>query len=296
MTRNNNPNPQFAEYLPDTLYVGGTPMSYFDVGEGPTVLLLHSGGGSKLQWRALVDRLAPSYRVLAPDMPAHGLTPPRPRGGLHRLEPMVEFFSPLVEMAGGPVHIVGHSMGATYALELAAAWQDRTRSLTLAEPSAFALLRAVGATEAWEEIEAVAVEHRALAAQGDLEGCGDVFMGYWIGLEAWRTMPPRRREAVLGTLAMIADGWADAFDPRYTPERYRNLRVPTLLLRGAETTLAARTVLDVLHQTLPNRQMVEIAHAGHMAPMTHPDAVNAAILAHLVPQARTAWDQRRDVA
>ena len=37
-------------------------------GEGPPVLLLHSGGMSSRQWKKLGDALASTHRVLAPDL------------------------------------------------------------------------------------------------------------------------------------------------------------------------------------------------------------------------------------
>ena len=62
---------------------------------------------------------------------------------------------------------------------------------------------------------------------------------------------------------------------------YAGVAVPTLLMRATETTLAASRVVDLLHSTLPNHELVEIGGAGHMSPVTHPEPVNDAIEAHL---------------
>ena len=44
-----------------------------EVGEGPTVFLLHGLGSSLEPWRRNVQPLADAgYRVLAPDLPGHG--------------------------------------------------------------------------------------------------------------------------------------------------------------------------------------------------------------------------------
>jgi pimeloyl-ACP methyl ester carboxylesterase len=40
------------------------------------VVLLHSGGGSRRQWRRLTDLLAGRYHILAPDLYGHGETGP----------------------------------------------------------------------------------------------------------------------------------------------------------------------------------------------------------------------------
>ncbi len=53
--------------------------------------------------------------------------------------------------------------------------------------------------------------------------------------------------------------------------------------RGAtRTTLAARRTVEVLRRSLPNHDYGEIAAAGHMSPLTHPDRVNTIVEAHIV--------------
>jgi pimeloyl-ACP methyl ester carboxylesterase len=59
------------------------------------------------------------------------------------------------------------------------------------------------------------------------------------------------------------------------------VHVPTLLVRGTRTTLAANAVSARLAATLPTADLVEVADAGHMLPVTHAARVNAAIEAHL---------------
>jgi pimeloyl-ACP methyl ester carboxylesterase len=57
--------------------------------------------------------------------------------------------------------------------------------------------------------------------------------------------------------------------------------IPTLLVRGTATTLAARSVVELLRDQLPHASLVEIEGAGHMSPVTHAAAVNTAIAQHL---------------
>jgi len=50
---------------------------------------------------------------------------------------------------------------------------------------------------------------------------------------------------------------------------------------GTESPLPARAVADVLIPVLPNVQVLEFEGLGHMGPITHPTAVNDAIVAFL---------------
>ena len=87
---------------------------------------------------------------------------------------------------------------------------------------------------------------------------------------------------ILG-MSKLRDEWTTAFESGgATSEALAALRMPTLLMVGADTTQAARAVVEVLQGLWPNARYAEIAHAGHMAPVTHADAVNPIIEAFLL--------------
>ncbi len=106
-------------------------------------------------------------------------------------------------------------------------------------------------------------------------------MGYWIGAETWAAMPAETRARLIATMPKIGSEFRLLFRSHDRFDGVRGLRVPTLLLRGAHTTPAARAVVDRLAAVIPNADLVEIADAGHMLPVTHARRVNAAIETHL---------------
>lgn len=87
-------------------------------GQGPPVLLLHGTGAATHSWRDVLPVLAKDFTVIAPDLPGHGFTTGRPRGGL-TLPGMAGALSDLLaRLVAEPVLIVGHSAGAAIALQL----------------------------------------------------------------------------------------------------------------------------------------------------------------------------------
>lgn len=55
------------------------PLPFFrEAGAGPGVVCLHSNASSSGQWRALMQRLAPKFHVLAPDTYKAGKDPAWP--------------------------------------------------------------------------------------------------------------------------------------------------------------------------------------------------------------------------
>jgi pimeloyl-ACP methyl ester carboxylesterase len=87
-------------------------------GSGPPLLLLHSLGGSIVQWDPVLDRLAAEREVIAVDMPGFGTSPPLPEG----IEPtaanlagaVLDFYESLALEQPG---VAGISLGAWVAIE-----------------------------------------------------------------------------------------------------------------------------------------------------------------------------------
>lgn len=112
-------------------------LAYVDAGprDGAVVLLLHGFAGDHLSLAPLVPGLVRAgRRVLAPDLPGHGLTTievETPQGLSAPLPGFIE------RIAGGTqgIDVVAHSLGAVAALALAKAMPQRVRSLTLLAPA-----------------------------------------------------------------------------------------------------------------------------------------------------------------
>jgi pimeloyl-ACP methyl ester carboxylesterase len=256
-------------------------LAYTDEGAGPPVILVHGSASSRGQWRSAVLDFAPRYRVLAPDLHGYGGTAASVPPAKLEFDDEVELVDALADLAGGEVHLVGHSYGGAIALRAASLRPERVASLVLIEPTAFHLLRLLGEEAAWREIEAVALKHIALADAGDLAACADHFLGYWIGLDAWRAMPAEVRARIVQTMPKIAQEWRMTLAATDRYESVAAAGIPTLLVRGTATTLAARAVVELFRDQLPHASLVEIEGAGHMSPVTHARAVNAAIGQHL---------------
>jgi len=270
-----------------SLKIKDATIAYTDAGRGDTVLLLHGSASSRRMWQPLMERLAARYRVVAPDLIGYGQSTPW-RDGLQATDH--DLVATFAHELGSPLHVIGHSYGGALALRAAMARGNRVTSLALVEPVAFPVLDRVADRAAFGEIEAVASRHLELVAAGDLDACAAHFMGYWIGAETWAAMAPETRARLTATMPKVASEFRLLFRDG---DRYdaRRVSVPTLLVRGAATTLAARTVFDRLAGTLPSVDLVEVANAGHMLPVTHAARVNAAIETHLAQiEADTIFD------
>ncbi len=105
-------------------------------GGGPDALLLHGFTGSKESWSGLLPLLEGSFRLLAVDLPGHGESGLPPCLQRYRMEEAAQDLAELVRrLAGGPVHLLGYSMGGRLALYFALEYPELARSLALESAS-----------------------------------------------------------------------------------------------------------------------------------------------------------------
>ncbi len=270
----------------------GSRIAYSDEGAGPPVVLLHGGGSNRRQWSPLVDLLRDRYRLLVPDIHGHGDSTPWSGAAAPSLADFGMIVAAMAAAAGADgtagaagqsvtPHVVGHSGGGVFALTYACLHPEAVRSLVLIEPTAVHLLQLAGRQAAWREAHDLGRRHMELIAQGEIEACADMFLPYWIGQPAWDATPPDRRAAIAAGMPAVALFWAACFAETSSLESYTRIAAPVLLMRGAHTTQASAEIVDLLADLLPNNTVVTIEDAGHMAPLTHPDAVNPTIAAFL---------------
>jgi len=249
----------------------------------PVVLCLHSNAASSSQWRALMDLLAPRYRVLAVDSYGSGKSPDWPSDRVIRLADEVALLQPVLAALGPePLYVVGHSYGAAIALRLALEQPQRVSALALYEPTLFSLIEAErrAPNDADGIRNAVARAGAALNA-GDPDAAAREFIDYWISEGSWQATPESRKPAIVASIANVRR-WSHAlFTEPSRLDAFRALTMPILYLTGDRSTAAAHGVARRLLPVLPHVRHEEMRGLGHMGPITHADEVNAVIAAFL---------------
>ena len=252
--------------------------SYREAGQGPGVVCLHSNSSSSGQWRALMEALSRKFHVLAADSYGAGKSPAWPNDRPLTLRDEVALLEPVFARAGDSFVLVGHSYGAGIALIAALTHPKRVRALALYEPTIFALVDA-DSTPPNDADGICAAVARAVGAldAGDADRAAEYFIDFWMERGTWRRMPPERRSPIAGSIHNIRN-WSHALLREPTPVRaFAGLDMPVLYMIGEKSPLPSRAVARILTRVLPRAEVVEFDDLGHMGPVTHPDAVNAAI-------------------
>lgn len=229
-------------------------------GSGPLVVLLHGVGLRAEAWNGQIDALNTSgFRVVAPDMPGHGTA---------ATGPIETFASQIAECLRAPAILVGHSMGAMIALDLAARFPDRVRGVA-----------ALNAIHRRSPSAQASVQKRA----ADLDGvtCPDpsTTLERWFAAEQstaraacarWlRSVDPGGYKAAY-TIFAQSDGPTDA--------SLTGLTCPALFMTGQDEPNSTPDMSKAMARLCPAGQAEVVEGAAHMMPMTHADRVNQTLI------------------
>src|SRR3954453_17727739 len=112
--------------------IHGSTVNYVDIGEGDgdPIVFVHGLGGQWQNWLENIPRAAQERRVIALDLPGHGLSP-MPRKEI-TISGYGRTVNALCEQLGlGVVELVGNSMGGYIAAEMAIQFPQRVDRLIL---------------------------------------------------------------------------------------------------------------------------------------------------------------------
>lgn len=94
-----------------------------------TIVFVHGAGGNHKQWQGQLAYLGRKHRVLAVDLPGHGLSAGRPSDTIEGYSRFIRDFAN--DLIGGPFFLGGHSMGGAVTLRFAGLYPEMLRGMIL---------------------------------------------------------------------------------------------------------------------------------------------------------------------
>ena len=238
-------------------------LAYEEHGGGseiPPLVFVHGAGGSRLHWPPSLRRLA-GIRCLALDLAGHGQSPDEGEASIddhvRRLDEWRR------ELGLVRAFLAGHSMGSAVVL---------TAALETPEWVVGTALLGAGARL---PVNPQLLE--GIADPGTFVEAVDKIVGWSFGRQA----PPRRMELArrrmieTGPAVLLRDFQAcSVFDVR---TRLGDVRLPTVVVYGAEDRMTPPALGEELARSIPNARRVVVEGAGHMVMLEKPDEVEAAL-------------------
>lgn len=249
-----------------------------------TVLLLHGGGQTRHSWKTAGAELAAAgRRVVSLDLRGHGDSD-WADATRYRLDDHRDDLIAVIEQVGGPVSLVGASLGGIVALVTTAARPELVDRLVLVD--------IVTRTEPEGVERILAFLNGHAGGFATLAEAADAVAGY---------LPHRPRpsspEGLRKNLRQHADGrwywhWDPAMfasqphldDPAYLDRldaAARSIEQPTLLVQGLRSDLISDEGVEHFRGLLPHVEVVGLRDAAHTAAADDNDAFTAAVTAFL---------------
>ncbi len=247
---------------------------YVEGPEDAPVLVMASSLGTTLRmWDAQAPELSDRFRLLRYDHRGHGSSPVPPWP--YAIDDLGRDVLALLDrLELERVSFCGLSLGGMVGMWVASEAPERVERLVLCCTSA-----QLGPPEAWEMRARTVREH----------GVAEVSEAV---LERWFTPAFRagRRDVVEWARGMLretpAEGYAgccEAIRDMDLRERLGAIRVPTLVIAGADDPATPPDHAELMRDSIPDARLVVIEQAAHLANVEQPEAVTQAILDHLKP-------------
>jgi len=247
-------------------------------GSAPAMLLLHGLGCDHTTWDPVIERLAETHTVIAPDLLGHGLSD-KPRAD-YTLGGYANGMRDLLTLLGiDKVNVVGHSFGGGVAMQFAYQFPERTQRLMLVDPGGLgrevtAAIRGLS-LPGWRyvlaAVTAPGVRHLNVAALralsrlplADTRDLGEVAAI----VEALKD--PRQRRALIQLVRAVIDWRGQIISMR--DRAYLTEHMPLYVVWGRDDRVVPASHAAVATQLAPHARVTVLDDAGHFPHKDHPD-------------------------
>jgi pimeloyl-ACP methyl ester carboxylesterase len=255
--------------------IAGAEIEYAVGGRGPAVLWFHAFPLGLFMWDGQAEALADTHQVIRFDARGFGASPSG--GALLTMERIADDGAALLDHLGVSQAVVGGcSMGGYAAFAFVRRHADRLKGLVLQD------------TKAGADNEEARKGRATLAEKVLREGAGvaaDAFLPRLLGETTQKERPElvaRIRERILAASPRgIADALAGLAARADSSPTLREIRVPTLVVCGAEDVITPVAESEAMHKAVPGSRLELIPKAGHLSNLEAPAAYNAALRSFL---------------
>ena len=242
----------------------GTGISYRRTGAGPPLVLVHGAFDDARIWRDVSPILEERFTVYAVNRRGRGGSGAQGDGYAveREYEDVAAVIAAAAGLAGEPVHLLGHSSGARYALHAALLVPNLLRSLVLYElpplyvPPEEIMQRFEGFARAGDRESILMTFYSLAGVPAEVVAAMRGTPGWLMAVENAATFVPELRSAA---------------DYRFDPAAFSDLGVPALLLVGGQSPAFYQEVAEMVAAALPDAGISTLAGQGHEAMLDAPE-------------------------
>lgn len=254
------------------LEIEGVNLTYEEAGSGAPVLLIHGTGGAV--WDPLPDKLAAAgMRALYYHRRGFGGSTHAPIKDPQRHT--ADAAALLDRLGVGPAIVVGHSMGGILTLDLAIRRPELVRGLVVIEPPLH--FKKHPTMKMMRELVGAQITRRRRGEEEAAERFMRWATGTTDGANGYDATPPDVQAHLRGNAAAIMRELDSGTGEHVKNAEIAKIECPAILLLGSITQPEYGKAARRIAKALPSLEIVTVPGAGHVLPVTHPDAVVEAV-------------------
>jgi pimeloyl-ACP methyl ester carboxylesterase len=242
----------------------------------PVVLWLQGLNAPAAAWAVQLAHFGRMVRSIAPD--SRGVGKSDAPAGPYTTAGLAEDAIAVLEAHGvDRAHVVGLSLGGAVAQELALRAPGRVRSLALLGSFAVQAPRSVALLRAWRALYPIAAQSPALREAWELQSYAWLFTDRF-----WRSESNVRAALRFASTQPLqpASGFLGQVDAALSHDaraRLPSLRLPALVIHGAQDQLSPLAAGEELAALIPGAELVVVPDVGHAVNLEGQRAVNSAL-------------------
>ena len=246
--------------------VYGQNIHYFEVGQGPTVILLHGLGATKELWLANIGALAPNYQVYAIDQIGFGQSD-KPLID-YKIATFADFLQGFMQAEKiAKATLVGNSFGGWIATDFAVQHPEMVDKLVLVDAAGLAWQKSLpdlnpSTIAGWRTlIELVFYDKKMVSDEGVMQAF---------------TQHMRNNDGytIERTVASFAS-------PQFEDGHLASIHAATLVVWGRQDELIPLASGEKLRDGIAGAKLLVVEHCGHVPQIEKPAEFNQALLEFL---------------
>jgi pimeloyl-ACP methyl ester carboxylesterase len=254
-------------------------IDYDETGEGPPVVLVPGSCSTGAAWRPLIAQWQGAYRYITTSLLGYGRTAERRSPDHNDIALEADIIEAVIDRAGAPVHLVGHSFGGLSALAVALRRPELLQSLTILESPAPEILKAYREREHYAAFRSMTEFYFNDFRTGRSDAIQSM-IDFYGGDGTFAAWPQRVRDYAIATTEVNMRDWACAYGFALTPALLARVTIPTLVVYGETSHPAPKRANELLGLSIPNAEVVMLADAAHFMIATHPRQLAALLTRH----------------
>lgn len=243
-------------------------ITFKENGQGPAILFIPGSFSTPAAWRDIQSALPQHYRMITTSLLGYGETAETRSLENFDMRHEIDVLAEVGKRIAEPIHLVGHSFGATVGLAATLGGVLDVLSLTTFEANPISLLREQGHLDLFTSVQRMSTEFEASYHAGEPQAASRI-IDFWGGTGSFASMPEAVKDYCVATSFANVLDWRCVYTLEARKQDYEKLSIPALIVRSERANPAMVEITEELSAALPNAGTAIVGNSNHFLITSH---------------------------